>query len=59
MLAKLYNWLFHACRHEWQIIGRNNHFAFGENEGKGNYPMYFRYTLQCKKCGILKNGVKS
>ena len=46
MIIKIWNWLFHACRHEWVT-----------QESVRCYRMLWmghRYILQCKKCGNIK-----
>lgn len=49
MFEKLWNFFFHACKHEWETIYKIN--VYGDYS---KMPVAFEYHLQCKKCGNIK-----
>ena len=50
MITRLWNWLFYACKHEWEIKDEHQiHFITS--------PIGKQYISQCKKCGILKKDI--
>lgn len=52
MIAWLYNFLFHSCRHEWEVKtwGRiYGGWSHSSDEICGHY-----YIQRCTKCGKLK-----
>ena len=51
MIAKIWNFFFYACRHKWQIY---DEVSLIHKENWNAIPHGMRYTLQCDKCGILK-----
>lgn len=51
MIARIWNWLFHACRHEWEVH-KEHTMKYTCN---GSLHSSSAVTvLRCKKCGDLK-----
>jgi hypothetical protein len=48
MLKKIFDLLFHSCRHKWEIHHRGN--LIGEDET----IVGIFYHLKCTKCGEMK-----
>lgn len=47
MIARIYNWLFHACQHQWEEFERREVLqSWGEKKRIGE-----NVYLRCKKCG--------
>ena len=50
---RMLNWiksLVSGCKHEFKIIDRTSLYWYNYDQ----YPYGTKYTLQCKKCGIIK-----
>ncbi len=50
MLTRIYNWLFRACRHEWETMHRIEVMS----PRGGEIPIGYDVELRCKHCGDWK-----
>lgn len=55
MIARIYNWLFCACKHEWEIHREVALWgAYAKFNDPKEIPIGAKIILRCKHCGNIK-----